>query len=115
MRSVLIAVAVLFAVPSAARSAEAKTDPQAREAAQMHRRMAELHEKAADCVESGRPMEDCRAEAMKDCPMARTGDCPFKEGMGMKMGRKKGMGMRRKPKGMPEGMGKEEEPAPGKK
>lgn len=91
MRPTMLLAAALLAVAPFARSAESKTEPQAQEMTQKHRKMAELHTKAAGCIASGRPMKECHAEVMKDCPMMESGMCPFMEGKGMKKGNKKGM------------------------
>ena len=32
-----------------------------------HRTMADAHRKAADCLESGKPEKECRAQLVKDC------------------------------------------------
>jgi len=32
-----------------------------------HRTMAEAHRKAAECLESGKPEKECRAQLAKDC------------------------------------------------
>lgn len=90
MKHLLMACALLLA-SGLARSAETKTEQKTQEMLQMHRKMAELHKQAADCIESGRPMKDCHNEAMKGCPMTKSGHCPFMGDMGTKKGNKKGM------------------------
>lgn len=59
--------------------------------------MAEMYQKMADCLRTGKSSEDCQRQIAKDCPVvAKTGQCPIEQGMGHKMG----------PRGMrPEGMG----------
>lgn len=90
MKHLLMACALVLA-PGLARSADTKTEQKTQEMLQMHRKMAELHKQAADCIESGRPMKDCHNQAMKECPMMKSGHCPFMGDMGMKKGHKKGM------------------------
>ena len=59
--------------------------------------MANMYQKMADCLKTGKSSEDCQRQIAKDCPMvAKTGQCPIEKGMGSMMG----------PRGMrPEGMG----------
>lgn len=47
---------------------------------ELHEKMATHHQKAADCLKAGDPVEKCNKEAMKDCPMMKTGHCPFMDG-----------------------------------
>ena len=64
---------------------------------ELRKDMADMYQKMADCVRTGKLMEDCQKKVMKDCPVvAKTGQCPIQQGMGHMMG----------PRGMrPEGMG----------
>jgi hypothetical protein len=39
--------------------------------------MAEMHTKAAECLKSEKPFEQCREEMMNNCPMAKDGQCPM--------------------------------------
>ena len=57
---------------------------------------ADMYQKMADCLRTGKSSEDCQRQIAKDCPVvAKTGQCPIEQGMGH-------MG----PRGMrPEGMG----------
>lgn len=59
--------------------------------------MADMYQKMADCLRTGKSPEDCQRKVAKDCPVvAKTGQCPIEKGMGHMMG----------PRGMrPEGMG----------
>ena len=58
--------------------------------------MADMYQKMADCLRTGKSPEDCQRQVARDCPVvAKTGQCPIEKGMGH-------MG----PRGMrPEGMG----------
>jgi hypothetical protein len=67
---------------------------------ELRKDMADMYQKMADCLRTGKSSEDCQRQIAKDCPvLAKTGQCPIEKGMGH-------MG----PRGMrPEGMG----PMPG--
>ena len=64
---------------------------------ELRKDMADMYQKMADCVRTGKSTEDCQRQIAKDCPVvAKTGQCPIQQGMGHMMG----------PRGMrPEGMG----------
>ena len=64
---------------------------------ELRKDMANMYQKMADCLRTGKSSEDCQKQVAKDCPViAKTGQCPILDGMGRKMG----------PRGMrPEGMG----------
>ena len=59
--------------------------------------IADMYQKMANCVRTGKPREDCQRQIATDCPVvAKTGQCPIQHGMGHMMG----------PRGLrPEGMG----------
>ena len=59
--------------------------------------MADMYQKMADCLRTGKSSQDCQQQIAKDCPVvAKTGQCPLEKGMGHMKG----------PRGMrPEGMG----------
>lgn len=63
---------------------------------ELRKDMADMYQKMADCLRTGKFPEDCQREVARDCPVvAKTGQCPIEKGMGH-------MG----PRGMrPEGMG----------
>jgi hypothetical protein len=64
---------------------------------ELRKDMADMYQKMADCVRTGKSSEDCQRQIAKDCPVvAKTGQCPIEKGMGSMMGSR---GMR------PEGMG----------
>ncbi len=67
IKSMLIIVLVFTSMLAFAQ-AEKKpnTDRQKEEVAQ-HRRLAEVHEQAARCLESGKPEKDCHAQLEKAC------------------------------------------------
>lgn len=64
---------------------------------ELRKDMADMYQKMADCLRTGKSSEDCQRQIATDCPViAKTGQCPLEKGMGHKMG----------PRGMrPEGMG----------
>jgi len=64
---------------------------------ELQKDMADMYQKMADCLRTGKSSEDCQRQIAKDCPVvAKTGQCPIDKGMGHMMG----------PRGMrPEGMG----------
>jgi len=64
---------------------------------ELQKDMADMYQKMADCLRTGKSPEDCQRKVAKDCPVvAKTGQCPIEKGMGHMMG----------PRGMrPEGMG----------
>lgn len=73
MKQATIATFVLlaFAFPpavlaQAAKEADRKADRMKEEVAQ-HRAMAAAHEKAARCLEAGKPEKECHEQLAKDC------------------------------------------------
>jgi hypothetical protein len=72
---------------------------------ELRKDMADMYQKMADCLRTGKSAEDCQREVAKDCPvLSKTGQCPLQEGIGhMGMGQMRGgRGMHR------EGMGPRE-------
>lgn len=50
--------------------------------ARRHKQMAEMHEKIAECLESGKSQQDCMQVMRENCPMADKGhQCPMMSGM----------------------------------
>lgn len=48
---------------------------------------ADMYQKMADCLRTGKSSEDCQRQIAKDCPVvAKTGQCPIEQGMGSMMG-----------------------------
>lgn len=41
----------------------------------MHERLADLHQRAADCLKSGRTAEECRKQMMMECPIGEIDEC----------------------------------------
>lgn len=70
-RSILLAAALVVASVSVAHRVHAqaeKNKPQPlAEDIMDHRTMAAAHRAAADCLESGKPEKECRAQLAKDC------------------------------------------------
>lgn len=60
----------------------AASQPSRQSMIEMHQRMASMHSKMAACLQSGKPMPECRQEMMKDWPAGRgggmmKGGCPM--------------------------------------
>ncbi len=50
---------------------------------ELQKDMANMYQKMADCVRTGKSTEDCQRQIAKDCPVvAKTGQCPLQQGMG---------------------------------
>lgn len=59
---------------------------------ELQKDMADMYQKMADCLRTGKSNEDCQKQVAKDCPViAKTGQCPILEGMGS-MRSSRGMG-----------------------
>lgn len=59
---------------------------------ELRKDMANMYQKVADCLRTGKSLEACQRNIAKDCPvLSKTGQCPIQEGMGhMGMGQKRG-------------------------
>jgi len=54
---------------------------------ELRKDMADMYQKMADCLRTGKSSENCQIQVAKDCPVvAKTGQCPILEGTGHKMG-----------------------------
>jgi uncharacterized protein YgiB involved in biofilm formation len=52
----------------------------------LHKDMANMYRKMADCLDAGSSAHDCMQTVMENCPViAKTGRCPIAEGMGSMM------------------------------
>jgi predicted secreted protein len=60
LAAVLVAVAPAFAQ-------EKQPSPEAKRDIEAHRTLAQAHENAARCLESGKPEKECHAQLEKDC------------------------------------------------
>ena len=50
---------------------------------ELRKDMANMYQKMADCLKTGKSSEDCQRQIAKDCPVvAKTGQCPIEKGMG---------------------------------
>jgi hypothetical protein len=65
MKTVLFMVALALSFPALAQSGH--SDKEAKEDAKRHRVLAQLHEAAAKCIESGKSAKDCHEQLRKDC------------------------------------------------
>ena len=52
---------------------------------EMRQKMAEAHQKMADCLKSKKPIESCRQEMMQSCKAMGPHGCPMHDGMWMGM------------------------------
>lgn len=68
---VLVMSALAWALVAAPALAQEKTkssrDDHAKQDIAIHRAMAQAHEAAAKCLESGKPEKECHAQLAKDC------------------------------------------------
>jgi hypothetical protein len=48
---------------------------------EIRQKMADAHQKMADCLKSTKPISECKDEMMKNCPMMKNGHCMMMEGM----------------------------------
>lgn len=52
----------------------------------LHKEMANMYRKMADCLDTGSSVHDCMQTVMKNCPViAKTGRCPISDGMASMM------------------------------
>jgi hypothetical protein len=88
--------AVLVCVTLGVSSLSFGEDKSSQVSPELRNDMADMYQKMADCLRTGKSPEDCQRQVARDCPVvAKTGQCPIEKGMGH-------MG----PRGMrPEGMG----------
>jgi hypothetical protein len=77
------AAAVALLSASAAFAADAPKTTPSEPTAETRQKMAEIHQKMADCLRSERPIAECRAEMGQSCQgmMAGAG-CPMTQDMG---------------------------------
>ena len=95
--------ALALTSPGRARAADPAKAPPPAPTAEQRQKMAEVHQKMADCLRSDRPMAECRNEMATAChDMVGAGGCPMMGkgpggmGPGM-MGHGKGSGMMHEP------------------
>jgi hypothetical protein len=77
-RFVLVAISLMF-VGAAALAAE-PTNPAPEPSSEQRHKMAEIHQRMADCLVSERPMSECRAEMQKSCQSMGREDCSMMGG-----------------------------------
>ena len=52
----------------------------------LNKDMADMYQKMADCLRTGKSVDQCADDAMKNCPvMEKTGRCPIHDGLGTAM------------------------------
>ena len=67
MKNLLLLCAGLMALSLYAKAEDKAKAPSTKEShVQMHEDMAKAHQKAADCLKSGKPEEECRNEFMNE-------------------------------------------------
>lgn len=50
---------------------------------ELRKDMADMYQKMAECLRTGKSNQDCQRQIAKDCPVvAKTGQCPIEKGMG---------------------------------
>jgi len=64
MKNFLFVAGIALSAPLFAQS---HGDKEAKEDVKRHRALAQLHEAAAKCIESGKPAKDCHEQLRKDC------------------------------------------------
>lgn len=95
MRILMLTLLVGLSQPATADEAVPPLTKEQRAArAEKHERVAEMHEKMAECLRSDKDLSECHEQMRKDCPMAGEGGlCPMMGEMGPgKMGGRKGTG-----------------------
>jgi hypothetical protein len=72
------AAALALAWAGSAGAAEPKQAPSPTPSAEQRQKMAEVHQKMADCLRSDRPIAECRSEMASAChDMLGAGSCPM--------------------------------------
>ena len=78
-----LSVAMVLASGGLALAADPEKAVPAEPTPEVRREMAAVHKKMAGCLESERPIAECRAEMMKSCQtMMGEGGCPMMGSMG---------------------------------
>jgi hypothetical protein len=90
--NVWLGVIAALALTFPAFAADPEKAPAATPSAEQRQKMAEVHQRMADCLKSERPMSECRSEMMKGCEGMGRDACPMM-GMGRGMGYGMGGGM----------------------
>jgi hypothetical protein len=87
-----VAIAVLIPLSASAVFAQTTqpTQAQRQTMSERHKTIAEMHSKMAACLESEKPIEQCRQEMTDSCANSFNGTCPMM-GQGKMRGRGKGM------------------------
>ncbi len=94
MKKVLVHVAFASLLPLSASSIFAQsnqpTSAERQTMSERHKTIAEMHSKMAACLESEKPIDQCRKEMADSCASSFNGTCPMM-GQGNMRGRGKGM------------------------
>jgi len=64
MKNALLVLAILT---SSVALAQKHDEKEAKEDVKRHRALAQVHEAAAKCMESGKPVKECHAQLLKEC------------------------------------------------
>lgn len=78
-----IVALALLALASAGRTlaADTKTTPLPEPTAEQRQKVAEVHQKMAECLRSTRPIAECRSEMAAACQGLGAGTCPMMSSM----------------------------------
>lgn len=88
-----ITAAISLALPlSLAKAEENQPAATAETRAQMHDKMAAVHQKMAACLREGKPETECQSMMREECPMGKNG-CMMGMGQGMGWKGQAGRGM----------------------
>jgi hypothetical protein len=78
MKLKFLLLAVIIGTTPVLSQAHELTPETRKQKVELYQKMSEQYKLAAFCLESGKSLDDCNAEAMKACPMVGK-DCPFTE------------------------------------
>jgi hypothetical protein len=79
-RSCALIAALALAAAAPALAAEPEKAPPSAPSAEQRQKMAEAHQRMADCLKSSRPISECHAEMKQSCQEAHgEGGCPMME------------------------------------
>lgn len=83
LRSWILAAALATLASFSTTSSAAPPSAEPAASHQMREQMAAMHEQAAACLRSDKPMAECRSEMMQTCQKMMGGSCKVMKGMQM--------------------------------
>lgn len=86
VRSCLLAASLATVASASTAFGAAPPSSDSKMCHQMREQMAVMHEQAAACLRSDKPMAECRSEMMQSCQKMMGGRCKMMMGMHMGMG-----------------------------